>query len=203
MDLPTLLSATSLTHLTESLKDCSLDELKSLPRAALLNKLKEVGVSKLTDRQALAKACSQLAKGQPLGTPAAKKTQPLRDLDLGKDVGKDFRSMTTLRSNGLSSELASLPALGPHSRCRASLRTLLFGQPRRFDCSHSTAAPTRPLHSKSGQPERRHGWVRAIELPGHGTRKAEGVWRSAVGRPPDADLATSRRRSQTNVLAAS
>ena len=53
MDLPTLLSATSLTHLTESLKDCSLDELKSLPRAALLNKLKEVGVSKLTDRQAL------------------------------------------------------------------------------------------------------------------------------------------------------
>ena len=53
MDLPTLLSATSLTHLTESLKDCSLDELKSLPRAALLNKLKEVGVSKLTERRHL------------------------------------------------------------------------------------------------------------------------------------------------------
>ena len=192
MDLPTLLSATSLTHLTESLKDCSLDELKSLPRAALLNKLKEVGVSKLTDRQALAKACSQLAKGQPLGTPAAKKTQPLRDLDLGKDVGKDFRSMTTLRSNGLSSELASLPALGPSQPlpCESSDATIRPAAKVRlltFYGSADTAAAFKDW--ATGAPP----WleVRAIELPGHGTRKAEGVW--PLGRrksPPDADLAT-------------
>lgn len=60
--LADLLSASDLTHLTDTLKGQALSDFVSTARVELLAKLKALGVSKLSDRQKLATAIAKTSR---------------------------------------------------------------------------------------------------------------------------------------------
>ena len=80
-DLTTVLRDLSLAHLGGTLSKVSFTELSVLERLPLLNKLKDLGVTKLPERQKLATGISKVARGQPLADVSpAKLAMPVSSL---------------------------------------------------------------------------------------------------------------------------
>jgi surfactin synthase thioesterase subunit len=173
--LADLLSACSLSHLGEPLASTSLEalfEASVAGRPKLLAELKETGVEKLSDRQKLATALAKAARGVDLG-PAKKRAESIMDLDLARDIAKQDLQV---HSHAVLAEMQALPKLGSTSplpgeacdavRPDARIRLICF-----YGASDSAAA-----FDKWARDAPRWLEVRAVELPGHGARRAEGVW---------------------------
>ena len=189
VELSELLAAMDLMHLVEPLaKTTTLQTLLHVHgegRPRLLAALKEAGVQKLADRQKLSTSLAKVARGETIERrPPARRTAIL-DVELSSDL---CTPNFNVYSDGTMSELKALPSLGSSPplpgdsevRPDAKIRLLcLYGA--YTDASHfaewARAAPA---------------WleVRAVELPGHGARAAEGVWSMGRQAPESSDETT-------------
>lgn len=177
-ELQDLLAAIDLWHLAESLATTtSLKDLLQIHgegRPKLLMALKVAGVDRLADRQKLSSSLAKLARGEAIERKPARR-DAICDLDLCKDINTPSLN---INAPSLLTELARLPSLGVSAampgdsdvRPDAKIRLIcLYGA--FTDASHfADWARSAPAWLE----------VRAIELPGHGARTAEGVW--AMGR---------------------
>ena len=130
--------------------------------------------SQLGDRQALATAIAKAARGVEV-TVTQQKSFPLRDADLGRDIGKDLGELA-VHAPAITNELEKLPPLGSSKmlpgegpeciRPEARVRLIAFGGAIDTAVSFAEWARAAPAWLE----------LRAVELQGHGTRAAEGVW---------------------------
>jgi len=179
-ELTLLLSAVNLGHLMVPLKSQTLNglvELSGEGRVGFLKALKELGVSKLADRQALVSAIARFSRGNQIG-PAKPNKKPLHDMLLSKDFAK-----LNPRSAGSIKELKALPVLGSGPllpgeslnvrRPSACIRLIvMYGAADSAEAFSEWQTNTPPWLE-----------VRVFELPGHGARASEGVWSLGKRQP--------------------
>ena len=141
-------------------------------RPALLNGIKELGVARLAERQALATTVGKLVRGEPLRTQP--KIPPLFDSGIASELRNGLRSRQSLSSAGFCSELEKLPSLGaspllPGESGDSNLRP--FAKVRLL-ALYGAGDTARAFNAwMAGAPS----WleIRPVELPGHGLRASE------------------------------
>ena len=200
-----------------------LQRLNALGRPKLLAHLKECGVGRLVERQAIAVALSKMARGEDVvgsggggssgvagaagagGSGGQGRLAPILDCSLAKDVGGHGLNV---HAPQIANELVALPAFGKPSNSYLlpgeSASAAKPGARVRLICFYGASDSAAGL---SEWQRRAPSWleVRAVELPGHGARAAEGVWplgrRDAAPTPDDDAIASSIRRERAAAVA--
>ena len=176
-----VLEAASLLHLSDQLSTANVDQLGSqlaaTGRPAFLKALKELGVEKLSERQKLATAIGKASKGTS-STSTTSVDFRWSSMQLAKELigdADDNMLHTTLESSlpriGESPLLPGEPS--DHARPDARMRLImLYGSGHKASDLRAWQAACPP-------------WLemRVVELPGHGTRAAEGLWSIGTLQP--------------------
>jgi surfactin synthase thioesterase subunit len=143
----------------------------------MLAKLKELGLG-LKERQALANGVAKVAKRASPRSTTVLKAAPLLDVSLAKDCSANLNVHTPV----VKAEIDTLPRLGDSPLLPGESAAAGTRRPDarvRLICLYGAAE-----EAKAFDEWRREApaWLelRAVELPGHGSREAEGVW--SIGR---------------------
>ena len=200
--LSELLESAKLGHLADVLGAESLDfylaSLEAQGRPTFIKSLKEAGVAKLSERQALATLIAKAAKSGSAAPPERERASGLRGIFSNMLLAKDF-TVSEPNFKGFRETLKPLARLGESAplkgetapRCRPEACVRLIAL---YGTGHDASVFER---WQAGAPK----WleVRVVELPGHGTRSEEPLW--ACGHRVAADATASDEQLAANVSA--
>ena len=193
MSLENVLAAAGLTHLTDKLGSETLESCVAAftekGRAGYMTHLKASGVEKLSDRQKFATSVGKVAKdGVVAAAPTALDKAAARwtNVELAKEMEG---TQLTVRPKELARLLAgALPGLGPSPTLPGEAPSAPKPEARmRLIVLYGTGHKASDLAAwQAASPP----WleIRVLELPGHGTRAAEGVWSVGTLRMDEAAL---------------